>query len=200
MSSVWWKIVSSSHRSAKFQSLSYSELEGAQNLLKDFAKTKRCPRDQSEPFSTNCPIHQAMNSAACSTHPKVRAAINEKRKPPSFFKKQTFFFFVLYNKHRSFQRNHWKTHSLSFPSRENTREEKQSPIPLAGSWQREWPDLGSSLIPEEGCTHPLLVVCRRGTKGMLRPNGLFSHCEYSSFSFLKECGKKNEEKVEKKGK
>lgn len=69
-------------RSATFQSLSYPELEGAQSLLKGFAKTKRCPRDQSEPFSTNCPFHQAMNSATCSTCPKVRAMINKKT---SFF-------------------------------------------------------------------------------------------------------------------
>jgi len=39
-------MVSSSHKTAKFQSLSYPELEGPQDLLKDFAKPKRCPTSQ----------------------------------------------------------------------------------------------------------------------------------------------------------
>lgn len=109
------------------------------------------PRAWSEAFSTDCPSPWAGKPAACSTRPKVRWTINKKY-PKS--KNKPVKLTIFYNKHRSFHRNHRKTHFLSLLNREKTWERKQRVcsfgLELAGAASR----LGFFLVPEEGSDHP----------------------------------------------
>lgn len=166
--------------------------------MKGFAKTKRCPQDQSEPFSTNCPFHQAMNSATCSTCPKVRAMINKKT---SFFKKNELFLLFFVTSIGASRETTEKHIPYHFPA-EKTLGRKSSVLFLwlgAGRGCSQTRALSSSRR-RAVLTHCWLFAGEglRGCYGQMAYFHLMS--TPLSLSFLKEHGKKNEEKVGKKGK
>lgn len=168
----------------------------------DFAKTRRCPtrlRAWSETFSTDCPSPWASKPTICSTYPRWGELLIIIKKETIVYVKWTIF----YNQHISFHRNHWKTHSLSLPNRENIREGKQWVLFL-------WPGAGRGCIQtwalsssqRRALITPLLAACGKGTNGRLWPNSLFRPYQHSSFSLsvLKEKRRKRKGKEKKKGK